>query len=149
MKAALKLCIGILCAFVLTACFGENYDFSPPTVLLMNPSSLEDEELTETNIDWDSDEHYKKTTNDYVMFASSLDPLQYEAEQQLTIGFDSQDFAIHELLVFVWKNDEKTEVELQEDRSFHLPAEPGEYILEVELESNSGEAQYVGNILVK
>ncbi|WP_301107663.1 hypothetical protein [Sporosarcina sp.] len=149
MNAALKLCIAIICAFLLTACFGENYDFSPPTVLVMDPSSLEDEELTETNIDWDSDEHYKKTTDDYVTFANSLEALQYEAEQQLTIEFDSQDFAISELLVSVWKNGEKTELELRDDRSFHLPAEPGEYILEVELVSDTGEAQYVGNILLK
>ena len=40
MKVFLKLCIGLIFIFILTGCFGENYDFSPPQLHFLVTATL-------------------------------------------------------------------------------------------------------------
>ncbi len=47
MKGYMKLIIGVLFSFSLTGCLGEDYDFTPPTVTLLNTDSTFEEELEE------------------------------------------------------------------------------------------------------
>lgn len=50
MKVLGNLLIGLLCAFMLTGCIGEDYDVGVPTAHLnFNHVSVQ---LTEANIDW-------------------------------------------------------------------------------------------------
>lgn len=149
MKTFVKLLIGFMSVFTLTGCFGEEYDFTPPTVLLSDPNTLESVKLIETNIDWNSDKVYKKVTEDYVAFAKSQEPLHFSSKQKMDIEFDSQDFAVEELSVAVWENDKQVELELHDDRSFYFPKEKGKYVLEVQLISDKGNAQYVGNMIIE
>jgi len=151
MKGFLKLFMGLFLAFTLTGCIGEEYDFSPPTVTIsavvesMNEQSIE---LEEVNIDWDSDENYKKETEDILSFAREQKSVPFKSGQKVDYDFDSQDFAIEELNVSVWKDNKEIKLEINDDRSFHLPKEEGEYVIVFDLRSDKGIAQFVGNILM-
>lgn len=52
MKKTLKLCSVLIIIFILIGCFGESYDFSPPTITLSSNSNIESAELVEANINW-------------------------------------------------------------------------------------------------
>lgn len=151
MNVVFKLFAGMFLFFTLTGCIGEQYDFTPPTVTIstaiesMNEQSIE---LEEVKIDWDSDKHYKKETEDILSFAKEQKPVTFKSGQKVSYDFDSQDFAIEELNISVWKNNEEIKLVTKEDRSFHLPEQEGEYVIVFDLRTNSGIAQYVGNILM-
>ena len=56
MKLCFKLFIGVFFVLTLTGCIGENYDFTPPKVSIMNTYDISDEEeLGAANINWDTD----------------------------------------------------------------------------------------------
>lgn len=151
MKGFLKLFMGLFLAFTLTGCIGEEYDLTPPTVTIstvtesMNVQSIE---LEEANTDWVSDKHYKKETEDILSFAREQNPVSFKSGQKVDFAFDSQDFSIEELNVSVWKDKKEIKLEINDDRSFHLPKEEGEYVIVYDLRADSGIAQFVGNILM-
>lgn len=144
MKGLLKLFIGLLFVFSLTGCIGEDYDFTPPTVKLLNS----DIQLEEANIDWRTDKHYEKETKDILSLAREQRQMSVYAGQQEDLIFDSEDFAVKELGVSVWQKDKKIELDLK-NRSFYFPKEKGEYVIEVNLLTDSGSAQYVGNVVIQ
>lgn len=144
MKVLLKIFIGvIIIMFSLIGCIGEEYDFTPPSVTLFNSNIL----LEEANIDWHSDKEYKKETEDILSLAKKQKQTFIAAGQKEEISLDSEDFAVNKLSVSVWQNDQKIDLELQ-DRSFYFPKETGEYVIEVNLHTDSGFVQYVGNIVL-
>ena len=101
----------------------------------MNEQSIE---LEEVNIDWDSDKHYKKETEDILSFAREQKPVSFKSGQKVDYGFDSQDFAIEELNVSLWKNNKEIKLEINDDRSFHLPKDEGEYVIQLTFASIRG-----------
>lgn len=151
LKGYLKLFIGLLFAFSLTGCLGENYDFTPPSVTLAtNPIDSEsDIKLKAANIDWLSDKEYKKETKDILELASKQKQISVNAGQQDSIVFDSQDFKIVEMSIWVWQQDEKVKLELDKNRNFNFPKEKGEYLIELDLITDNGSAEYVGNVVIK
>ncbi|MGY3312478.1 hypothetical protein ACV242_000974 [Peribacillus simplex] len=151
MKTFLSLIGGVFFAFFLTGCFGEEYDFTPPSVTLAtNPIDSEsDIKLKAANIDWQSDKEYKKETKDILALASKQKQISVNAGQQDSIVFDSQDFKVEEISIWVWQQDEKIKLELDKKRNFNFPKEKGEYLIELDLLSDKGTAEYVGNIVIK
>jgi hypothetical protein len=151
MNGFLKLFMGLFLAFTLTGCIGEEYDFTPPTVTIstaIESRNKQSIELEEVNIDWNSDKHYKKETVDILSFARDQKPVSFKSGQKVDYDFDSQDFAIEELNVSIWKNNKEIKLEINDDRSFHLPIDEGEYVIVFDLRSDKGMAQFVGNILM-
>lgn len=71
------------------------------------------------------------------------------SEQQVNLLFDSEDFAVKELNVYLRTKEENIPLELKDDRSFNFPKENGEFVIVVDLLSDRGSAQYVGNVLIK
>ena len=70
MKLCFKLFIGVFFVLTLTGCIGENYDFTPPKVSIMNAYDISDEEeLEAANINWNTDKKYTKETKDILSFA--------------------------------------------------------------------------------
>lgn len=69
--------------------------------------------------------------------------------KQDLITFDSEDFEVYELTIYLWKQDEKTKLELDKNRHFNFPKEKGEYLIEVDLLTDKGAAGYVGNVAVE
>ncbi|MFF2291071.1 hypothetical protein [Peribacillus butanolivorans] len=150
MNGYLKLFIGLLFAFSLTGCLGEDYDFTPPSVTLSNPTNSEsDIKLKVANIDWKSDKEYKKETKDILSLASKQKQVSVNSGQQDYIDFDSQDFKVEEISIWLWKQDEKVKLEVDKNLKFNFPKEKGEYLIEVDLLTDNGSAEYVGNVVIK
>ncbi|MGR9049640.1 hypothetical protein ACQ4XT_13525 [Halobacillus faecis] len=138
----------ILFIFLLSGCIAEDYDFTPPTVSLGDQYLREHEELEAANIDWNSDKEYTKETEDIYSLAKEQKPLYFSSGEQVQILFETQDFAIEELSAYVWQNDKKTKSQVN-DQKFSLPKEKGEYVVVVDLISDNGNVQYVGNIVIE
>ncbi|SFA85271.1 MULTISPECIES: hypothetical protein [unclassified Bacillus (in: firmicutes)] len=151
MKGALTLFIGLLFFFSLTGCIAEDYDFTPPTVTLSNTDSVQSVDLEEVNIDWrgENGEQIEKHTENILAFARERKQLNFSSGQQVDLLFDSEDFVVEELSVSVWKNDEKVKLNLNDYRSFYFPKDKGVYVIDVELRTDRGSAQYVGNVVIK
>ena len=65
MNRYLNIAIGLLSLFLLSGCFGETYDYSHPTVMVITPIGIDIQEtLAEANIDWKYDDKYNKETED-------------------------------------------------------------------------------------
>lgn len=146
----LKFILGLFLTLSLTGCIGEEYDFTPPSVTLSNTDS-ESVELEEANINWrgENSEQIEKETGDIRTFARKQKQLNFSVGQKIDLLFDSEDFAVNELDVTVWKNDEEIKLELDDYRSFNLPKDTGEYVIVVDLQTDRGSAQYVGNVVIK
>ncbi|MCM3672036.1 hypothetical protein M3181_24315 [Mesobacillus maritimus] len=137
---------------ILAGCIGEEYDFTPPAVTLNDSSSLKNlAELVEVNIDWrgEEGEPLTKETEDVFAFAKEQTPVSISSGQKVDIEFDSQDFAVEELEVSMWKQDVEMKSDVMDGRSFYFPEEKGEYVIVLDLRSDRGKAQYVGNAVVE
>ncbi|MCR8849357.1 hypothetical protein NQ095_13125 [Rossellomorea sp. SC111] len=143
--------IYLLITFALTGCIAEDYDFTPPTVTLMETDSVNSVELTETNIDWhgENEKPWEKETKEVVDFAREQEELTFPSGQQVDVLFDSEDFAVEELHAFLWLGNEKWHLDMDEDRTFTFPRGKGSYVLEIDLQTDRGSAQYVGNIVIQ
>ena len=149
MRSFAKLGIILISLPLLTACFGENYDFTPPDVTLMNNTDyLDTAELTAVNIKWDSDKMYTKKTEDIFSVAKEQKTLVYDAGQEVRVVFVTQDFAIRKLGVYVSKDGVKTDIQV-DGEVFNMPDETGEYIIVLHLLADSGTVEYVGNMLIE
>ncbi|UXH46577.1 hypothetical protein N5C46_11210 [Rossellomorea vietnamensis] len=151
MKHSLRALVCLFLIFFLTGCIGEDYDFTPPTVTLMETDSVDSVELTETNIDWrgENGKPLEKETKEVVDFARKQKELTFPSGQQVDVLFDSEDFAVEELRAFLWLGNEKLQLDMEEDRSFTFPKGRGSYVLEIDLQTDRGSAQYVGNIVIQ
>lgn len=151
MKYFWKLAAGLWLVMALAGCIAEEYDFTPPAVTLSNTDSVESAELKEANVDWrgENNKQIKKETNDWISFAKKQKALTYDAGKKIDLLFDSEDFMVEELSVSLWKNDEKIQLDLNDHRSFSIPEEKGEYVIEVNLRSDRGSAQYAGNVVIQ
>lgn len=151
MKYFWKLAAGLWLVMASAGCIAEEYDFTPPAVTLSNTDSVQSEELKEANVDWigENNKQIKKETDDMISFAKKQEALFYKAGQKIDLLFDSEDFMVEELSVSLWKNDEKIQLDLNDHRSFSIPEEKGEYVIEVYLRSDRGSAQYAGNVVIQ
>lgn len=146
-----KLIVGLLFVLSLTGCFGESYDFSPPTISLFTPNGInEQEELAEANIDWSYDKKYNKETKDIQSLAKKQNKMYFNSGQRVEITLEDGDFNPNGISVSVWQKENKIDLEYQKnDQSFNLPKEKGEYVLVVDIDADSGNAQYVGNVIIQ
>ena len=144
-----KLCIGMIVVFILTGCIGENYDFSPPAINLSSDSNIKSEELAEANIDWrgEGNNPIEKETKDILALAKKQQPMYFNTGEKVDLLFEHADFNNESLSVSIWQNDKKLDLEVN-DISFYLPKEKGEYAIEVNLQTDRGNAQYVGNLVL-
>ncbi|WP_051758363.1 hypothetical protein [Rossellomorea vietnamensis] len=151
MNAMTKLLCGLILIVTLTGCIAEDYDLTPPTVTLMETDSVDSVELTETNIDWrgKKGKPLEKEKKEVVDFARKQKELTFPSGQQVDVLLDSEDFAVEELRAFLWLGNEKLQLDMEEDRSFTFPKGRGSYVLEIDLQTDRGSAQYVGNIVIE
>lgn len=143
MKYFTTLFVGLFSIVLLAGCnfIEEEYDYPPPSVSLFHSEV----KLAEANINWGKDGTVRKA-----------DSLEVAREQQVPVkagledfvGLSSQDFEILDLTVSVWKDGEQIQLDVNRLNEFNFPNEKGEYLIEVNLTSDFGTAQYVGNILV-
>ena len=142
-----KFIICIFTVFSLTGCFGEEYDFSPPTVSLTNLEDIgQTVELAEANINWTYDETYNKKTADIEALAKKQFKINFHPEQEVSLGLDDGQFDRDRVRITLWKNEKRTGLELRNDETFTVPKEKGDYMIEVVVTTTTGTAQYVGSI---
>ncbi|MCA1042534.1 hypothetical protein LCM00_23885 [Bacillus infantis] len=135
---------------VLAGCFGEDYDFSPPKVSLVNLDDINQETvLAEANVEWDSDEQYNKKTEDVQALAKKQEVMYFNSGQKVQYRLEDGHFDSDGVSVSVWKNDSETKLTLEKGQSFYLPEETGEYMIVFDLDTDKGDAQYVGSIVVE
>ena len=151
MKYFTKLFTGLFSIVLLTGCnfIGENYDYTPPTVSL----TYSDIELKEANINWDTkgDTSGDGTvkTDDIFELAKEQEQAAVKAGEKDSIQFDNQDFLLENVTVLLWKDGQSTSIEIDEKSlDFNYPSEAGSYVIDVTIDTESGTAQYVGNIFV-
>ena len=141
----LKCLIGLCSVIILSGCIAEEYDYSPPSVTLGSTGI----QMVESNIDWTRVDEYLKETEDIMALAKQQPLYLVQASKEDYIQFDSQDFAIKELTVSVWQGENQIPLEMKDERTFNFPSQAGEYVVEVNLVSDNGSAQYVANILIE
>lgn len=151
MKRYLNVAIGLLSLFLLSGCFGEDYDFSPPTVMIITPNGIDIQEaLAEANIDWKYDDKYNKETEDFQELAEMQNIIYFESRELVALNMENGTFDPNKIKVSVLQNENKIELEyIIVNQTFNLPTEKGKYILVVDIETDKGNAQYVGNIAVQ
>ncbi|WP_342573209.1 hypothetical protein MHH37_11925 [Solibacillus sp. FSL K6-1781] len=151
MKRYLNVAIGLLSLFLLSGCFGEDYDFSPPTVMVITPNGIDIQEaLAEANIDWKYDDKYNKETEDIQELAEMQNIIYFEPRELVALNMENGTFDPNKIKVSVLQNENKIELEyFIVNQTFNLPTEKGKYILVVDIETDKGNAQYVDNIAVQ
>lgn len=154
MKLYLKLFIGVFLVLTLTGCFGEDYDVGVPTAHLS--FGMIDIQLTEANIDWETQsENVHETIDDVQEFGFSQKEIKVSANQKATLDFKENEknggdiWTDPEITAVLINNGQRIELELNDAREFSFAADQGNYVLEVEFVNSAGSAQYVGNILIK
>lgn len=158
MRTFFKLCIGMIFVVMLTGCIGENYDFTPPTLNLSSDSNIISERLAEANINWRGAENnlIEKETKDILELGEKQQPIYFKAGEKVDLISEHADFMLESTSIAVWENDKSLDLEVNDkvevydvnDISFYLPKEKGEYVIEVNLQTDRGNAQYVGNIVI-
>ena len=137
----------IITVLTVTGCFGEENDYSPPTVSLTNPEDIgQSAKLGEANIDWTYDEKYNEKTTNLEALAKKQVKINFHPEQEVSLELDDGHFERDRIKIFLWENEKKTELVLRKDETFSVPKEKGDYMIEVVVNSNAGTAQYVGSI---
>lgn len=151
MKKLLRLFLILSSIFALTGCFGENYDFSPPTVSLSNPDDITQEEiLAEANINWTYDKKYNKETKDILSLAKKQNKMYFNSGQKVQFSLEDGSFDAKKVKISLWQNENKIDLEIDNaGQYFNLPKEKGEYMIVVDLPMDKGNAQYVGNIVIQ
>ncbi|MCM3671763.1 hypothetical protein M3181_22665 [Mesobacillus maritimus] len=151
MNTFFKLIAGLFCVFLLTGCIGEEYDFSPPTVSVFTPNGMNfKEDLSVANIDWNDDEKYNKETKDIHSFAKKQNAISFHAGELVAITLEDGDFNPNGISVSVWQEDKKIDLDYQKSsQDFYLPEEKGEYVIVIDIDADSGKAQYVGNVVIQ
>jgi len=154
MKVYFHLFIGLLLAFTLTGCFGEDYDVGVPTAHLnFDISSVQ---LSEANISWNTaSEDVQESIKDVEKYASSLNEIKVLPGQKVFLDFKENEenggdiWTDPEITVALLKDDKRTELALDDSREFQFPTKKGNYVLEVEFINSAGSAQYVGNVVIE
>lgn len=144
-----KIMIGMLSIFLLTGCFGESYDFSPPTVSLSSSNAIiSKEKLAEANIKWYQDNVFNKKTDNLFSLARKQEPILVKKGSQLELNIENGYDDLENIEVSIWKGQQETILGIEEDKTFYLPKVEGEYMIVVELDTSKGMAQYVGNLMI-
>jgi len=147
MKKFWKLLVGLAITLSLTGCFGEDYNFNPPTLTLSSNSNLESEELAIANSNWrgEGNKPIEQETTDIASLASKQEPMNFGAGEKVDLLFEHADFETEEINVSVLHNNQKVDLEVH-DISFTLPKDNGEYVVEVNLRTDRGNVQYIGKL---
>lgn len=135
----------------LTGCIGEEYGFSPPTASITNPDDItQEEKLAEANINWTYNEKYNKQTKDILSLAKEQNIMQFNSGQKVQFSLEDGYFDENNVKFSLWQNEKKIDLEIDNAGAyFNLPKEKGEYIIVLDLPTDKGTAQYVGNIIIQ
>lgn len=152
-KSLIFLATLILAPFLLTGCIGEEYYESPPEAFLQVGDELY--KLKEGNRKWNfTDEDYDKEYIDLKELAAK--------EKQITVKPGSSGYLIIEQneiegmnpysgvrIGVVARKGNDLNMLSETDKTFFFPKEKGNYVLEIDFDSDQGDTEFVANIQVK
>lgn len=146
-----KLILTVLFVFLLTGCIGEEYDFSPPAFLISSTDNIgKEQQLIESNINWNYDKTFNKETKDIFSLAKEQNKIYFNSGQELQFYLDGGIFDAKKVEISLWKDEKRIDLDINNaNQYFNLPEEIGEYIMVVELPGFHGDVQYVGNIVIQ
>ncbi|MFS2173496.1 hypothetical protein [Priestia megaterium] len=128
---------------------GEDYDGNPPNAIL---HYKDENQLAKANIHWDkgNQEYVDKEVKDIKDFALKQEEIILPFGKEVGIEFKKNggDFNKHKATVELWNSDSpgtKRKLALK-DGTITLPKAKGSYILEVNLYTEEGNVQYLGNL---
>lgn len=141
--------MGMVLLVCLSGCIGENYDFTPPDITLSGSAPVEWDRLAEAKVDWLGPENKQidKEVGDFLAFAEEQPEMYFQAGETVDLLMEHGDFALQSLSVTLWHDGEGTETEI-EDTTFTLPKAEGDYLIEVNLRTDRGSAQYAGKLVL-
>jgi len=155
MKHLLKLFTGIFLLLPLTACIGEDYDVGVPTAYLQEVGIIEIQ-LTKANISWNSSSGDEQQSIDNIQeFGLSQNRTFVAPNQKAALGFKENEenggdiWTDPKITASLWKDGEKTTLQLNDQLEFHFPTNEGNYVLEVKFMNSHNNAQYIGNIVIQ
>ncbi|RDW18615.1 hypothetical protein [Oceanobacillus chungangensis] len=151
MKRFCTFLLGLFFVVSLAGCFGEEYDFSPPTASLTNPDDISQEEkLAEANIDWTYDEKYNEETDDILSLAKKQNKMYFNSRQRVQFNLEDGHFDAKDVKISLWQDENKIDLAIDNaGQYFNLPKEKGEYMIVLDLPTDKGTAQYVGSIVIQ
>ena len=89
-------------------------------------------------------------TEDFQELAEMQNIIYFESRELVALNMENGTFDPNKIKVSVLQNENKIELEyIIVNQTFNLPTEKGKYILVVDIETDKGNAQYVGNIAVQ
>lgn len=141
--------VGLCCILLLTACIGENYDFSPPMMTVSYSYLMNNEtyELKEASVDWEgADQEYKETVDDFQSLGRDQEEIEVNADSEGSLILGHSDFELKEIQLSLWQDNEEIELYVNQFNEFQFPDLKGKFTLEVNLFTDRGNVQYVGNI---
>lgn len=107
------------------------------------------ETLTEANIDWKYDDKYNKETEDIQALADMQNIIYFKPRELVDLNMENGTFDPNKIKVSVMQNENKIKLEyFKVNQTFNLPTEKGK-LLVVDIETDKGNAQYVGNIVIQ
>jgi len=128
---------------------GEDYDGNPPNAILHYKDEYQ---LAKANIHWDKGkkEYLNRDVKDIKDFALKQEEIILPVSKEIGIELKENggDFNNHKTTVEIWNSDSpgtKHKLVLKEGTVI-LPKEKGYYILEVNLDAEEGNVQYLGNL---
>ncbi|WP_182858804.1 hypothetical protein [Oceanobacillus picturae] len=146
--------VGVLFIFLLTGCFGEDYDVGVPIAHLQTGSKI-NLQLTEANVSWRSSSgEVDETIDNIEEFGSAQDEIRVSPNQKASLEFKENEenggdiWTDPTIKASLWKNGKQTNIDLKDSRQFHFPTNEGNYVLEVNLIDSANKAQYIANIVI-
>ena len=155
MNKWLNYVIGILFLFTLSGCIAEDYDIGVPSAYIevQAGSSYLDYPLTEATIEWSSSSgDVNQTVEKTEEFGLKQDkmPIYTNSEARFDL-IENEDNGgssswPDSFTVALWKNGERTILDVNEDGEFIFPETEGTYVLELYTVNSTNRAQYVGRV---
>lgn len=130
---------------LLSGCIGKEYDYNPPNASF----GYSDIPMVKSDFYWSIDEGYNMKKTDIINLVKEQEKISVHHGHEDFIVFDKENFFVKDLTLFIWQGNEKKQLELDKFSNFKYPEETGEYILELNLVTKHGKAQYFANILVE
>jgi hypothetical protein len=148
----------MILSIVVVGCIGERYEFKPPKATIGD----NDQALVEANVSWTGEDNkeIEHKVDDPLQLALSQEPMNVSSNADNTLDFSVHDsnkslsYEPQKVTIIFWKDGHKVasnDMDVSDMNSFQFknPSEPGSYVIEVNLDTDNGKAQYVGNLIVE
>lgn len=146
--------VGTLFIFLLTGCFGEDYDVGVPIAHLQTGSKI-NLQSTEANVSWRSSSgEVDETIDNIEEFGLAQDEIRVSPNQKASLEFKENEengrniWTDPTIAASLWKNGKQTNINLKDNREFHFPTSEGNYVLEINFIDSANKAQYIGNMII-